>query len=350
MHTRDARHAVAAGFAASARVVGAAAVIMISVFAAFVPHSDLSVKPVALGLAVGVFVDAFLVRMTLVPAVLTLLGDRAWWLPQWLDRRLPVLDVEGVGLQHQVEHQDWSRTHGPAVVRAENVSVPDVLAPVSLVVREPSLVVVTSTDRAARRALLAALTGRLDVDGRLVVLDRVLPDDAAVLRREVGLLERFPSREDLTRAAAGGLVVVDDVDEFASPDEIVRRWESLRALVADGATVVAGARVQVPECRTRRTRRWSSYPWHRLTATSRTTTRTGRPSREPLQPSARGHPAAADALRRARALVDERPLRAGRPGAGRRRQPRQAGHHGQGQGRAGDRRRTSARRGTHLPR
>ncbi len=240
VHTRDARRAVTAGFTASARVVGAAAVIMISVFAAFVPHSDLSVKPVALGLAVGVFVDAFLVRMTLVPAVLTLLGDRAWWLPQWLDRRLPVLDVEGVGLQHQVEHQEWSRVHGAVLVRAENVSVPAILEPVSLVVREPSLVAVASADRAARRALLAALTGRVDVDGRLVVLDRVLPDEGAVLRREVGLLERFPSRAELARLRGTRLVVVDDVDDFASDDEVARRWEALTQLVDSGTTVVAG--------------------------------------------------------------------------------------------------------------
>ena len=54
------------------------------------------------GLAVGVFVDAFLVRMTLVPAVLALLGRAAWWLPRWMDRRLPSFDVEGEGLAHQV--------------------------------------------------------------------------------------------------------------------------------------------------------------------------------------------------------------------------------------------------------
>ena len=81
VRTGDARRAVTSGFTASARVVTAAAVIMISVFAAFVPHGDAAVKPIALGLAVGVFVDAFLVRMTLVPAVLAMLGDRAWWLP-----------------------------------------------------------------------------------------------------------------------------------------------------------------------------------------------------------------------------------------------------------------------------
>ena len=71
-----ARHAIRTGFISSARVVTAAAVIMISVFAAFIPHGSSTIKPIALGLAVGVFVDAFLVRMTLVPAVLALLGEQ----------------------------------------------------------------------------------------------------------------------------------------------------------------------------------------------------------------------------------------------------------------------------------
>ncbi len=76
----------------------AAALIMFSVFASFVTIEDVIVKAIALGLAVGIVVDAFLVRMTLVPAVLALLGRSAWWLPRWLDRLLPDLDVEGARL------------------------------------------------------------------------------------------------------------------------------------------------------------------------------------------------------------------------------------------------------------
>jgi uncharacterized membrane protein YdfJ with MMPL/SSD domain len=87
--------AVRSGFTASARVVTAAAVIMFAVFAAFVPEGDTSIKPIALGLAVGIAVDAFVVRMTLVPAVMALLGDKAWWMPRWLDRVLPHFDIEG---------------------------------------------------------------------------------------------------------------------------------------------------------------------------------------------------------------------------------------------------------------
>ena len=241
VHTRDPRRAITAGFTASARVVTAAAVIMISVFAAFIPDSDMTVKPVALGLAVGVFVDAFIVRMTLVPAVLALLGHSAWWLPRWLDDRLPVLDVEGVGLDDHLEHEAWTRDHGTAVVRAENISVPGILDPVSLVVHDPALVVVASDDATARAALLGALAGRVDAAGRLVVLDRVLPAEGGAVRRQVGLLAGFPSTDQLDKLRDSRLVVVDGVDEFASPDEVDARWATLRSLVSNGAVVVAGA-------------------------------------------------------------------------------------------------------------
>ena len=89
------REAVVTGARHAARVVVAAALIMFSVFASVVTIDDVVVKAIAFGLAVGILVDAFLVRMTLVPAVLALLGRSAWWLPRWLDRILPDLDVEG---------------------------------------------------------------------------------------------------------------------------------------------------------------------------------------------------------------------------------------------------------------
>jgi RND superfamily putative drug exporter len=76
-------------------VVVAAAVIMIAVFGGFAAAHEPLIRMVGLGLAVAVFFDAFVVRLTLVPAVLQLLGERAWWLPRWLDRMLPHVDVEG---------------------------------------------------------------------------------------------------------------------------------------------------------------------------------------------------------------------------------------------------------------
>jgi RND superfamily putative drug exporter len=101
--------AVVDGFSASARVVTAAAIIMTAVFASFITGDDLIIKSFGLALAFGVLVDAFLVRMTLVPAVLALLGDRAWHLPRWIDRRVPDLDVEGEQLIKRLEAEGPSQ-------------------------------------------------------------------------------------------------------------------------------------------------------------------------------------------------------------------------------------------------
>ena len=99
VHGADARTAVVKGFNQSARVVTAAAIIMVSVFGGFVFAELAMIRPIGFGLAFGVLVDAFLVRMTLTPAVLSLLGEKAWWLPRWLDRMLPNVDVEGAKLE-----------------------------------------------------------------------------------------------------------------------------------------------------------------------------------------------------------------------------------------------------------
>jgi RND superfamily putative drug exporter len=90
--------AIINGFRASARVVTAAALIMFSVFTAFIAGDNIVVKSIAFALAFGVLADAFLVRMTLVPAVLALLRDTAWKLPKRLDRHVPNLDIEGKAL------------------------------------------------------------------------------------------------------------------------------------------------------------------------------------------------------------------------------------------------------------
>ena len=95
VHGQSPHEAVVTGFTHSARVVAAAAAIMISVFAGFVASDEPMIKMMGFGLAIAVFFDAFVVRMALVPAVLALLGRSAWWLPKWLDRVLPSVDVEG---------------------------------------------------------------------------------------------------------------------------------------------------------------------------------------------------------------------------------------------------------------
>jgi RND superfamily putative drug exporter len=90
--------AIRTGFRQAAPVVVAAALIMFSVFAGFVPAGDATIKSIAFALAAGILFDAFVVRMVIVPAALALLGDKAWWLPRWL-HWLPVLDVEGAALE-----------------------------------------------------------------------------------------------------------------------------------------------------------------------------------------------------------------------------------------------------------
>ncbi|GGQ24149.1 membrane protein [Streptomyces pseudogriseolus] len=98
VHGEKPAQAVVTGFRYSARVVTAAAIIMIAVFSGFIGSSDSMVKMIGFGLATAVLFDAFVVRMAIVPAVLALLGEKAWWLPKWLDRALPNVDVEGESL------------------------------------------------------------------------------------------------------------------------------------------------------------------------------------------------------------------------------------------------------------
>jgi RND superfamily putative drug exporter len=95
MRTGDSHQSVVDGLASTARVITSAALIMISVFGAFLLTPDVEVKMFAIGLTVAVLVDATIVRMVLVPATMALMGDANWWLPSWLDRLLPHVDVEG---------------------------------------------------------------------------------------------------------------------------------------------------------------------------------------------------------------------------------------------------------------
>ncbi|MCI1662187.1 MAG: MMPL family transporter [Actinomyces sp.] len=229
-----ATQAMRRGFGGSSRVVAAAATIMLGVFAAFIPEGNVYVKPIATGLAVGVFVDAFIVRMTLVPSLLVLMGERSWWLPRWLDRNLPVLDVEGRGLVRSLEHEEWTHRRGPAVVRAEGVTLSDVegtaLEGFDLVVRAGQVALVRADSLLTRRALAAALGARLRPSaGRLVVIDQVLPDGTAVAQAQTAVIRAF----DDPVPDSARLVVVDDPG--------ARRWQRVRELVAAGMAVVVTA-------------------------------------------------------------------------------------------------------------
>ncbi len=105
-HGAAPRLAVAQGFRAGRTVVTAAAIIMIAVFSGFIASDSVIIKSMGLGLALGVLFDAFVVRMLLVPALMHVLGGSVWWLPRWLDRIVPNVDVEGSALErrHPAHH------------------------------------------------------------------------------------------------------------------------------------------------------------------------------------------------------------------------------------------------------
>lgn len=107
--------ATIAGFTAGARVVTAAAIIMISVFVAFISQPLPFIQIFGFALAAGVLFDAFLVRMSLVPATMFLMGHTTWWMPKWLDKLIPQLDIEGTALE-----EEWERKHAAASSEAED--------------------------------------------------------------------------------------------------------------------------------------------------------------------------------------------------------------------------------------
>lgn len=190
VRTGDPRDAIYSGFRSSAAVVTAAALIMTSVFTAFVPDGSNTIKPIAFGLAVGVFIDAFLVRMTLVPAVLMLLGRRAWWLPAWLDARIPSVDVEGAAMHRKIDYEDWEETHGTAALVARDLMVRADSSPVHLEA-PPTLVTHLPVPEDVDPVELAmVLVGRQKPrSGELVVGGLLLPEQGGAVQSAAAYVE-----------------------------------------------------------------------------------------------------------------------------------------------------------------
>lgn len=241
VHSGLAKRSVETGFLGSAKVVTAAAVIMFAVFAAFVPEGDTNIKPIALGLAVGVFVDAFIVRMTLVPAVLALLGDHAWYLPKWLDRILPSFDVEGEGLQRELELREW-RNGDEVAIAAAGVTLAGADGPlyedVDTTVAVGGVLAVQGARPVSVTALLLTLAGRLEPDhGRLKVAGLVLPVRAGAVRSRVAYVRLDHGEPVGTLASAlaerPAVIVLDGVDTV--PDDDTRRGLYERLLTATRA-------------------------------------------------------------------------------------------------------------------
>ena len=259
VHHRDARAAVHRGFVGSAKVVTAAAIIMFAVFAAFIPAGDASIQPIAVGLAVGVAVDAFIVRMTLIPAILILLGDRAWWIPERLGRILPSFDAEGEGLTRELEAADWPEPGDQLVIAAENVRVAEPLdserRPIgdsgiphggfSAMVPSGGVLLIRGESGSGRTPLLYGLSGRTRVtSGRLKVAGYVLPIRAATVRSlsaVVRLARSADPVEDVRDALAAGprILLIDDLDLV--PDRDRRRRIAAALADARDAGDTAGA-------------------------------------------------------------------------------------------------------------
>ncbi len=246
VHGDNARHAVHDGFIHSAKVVVAAAIIMFAVFAFFVPRGEGALKAIAFGLAFGVAVDAFVVRMTLVPAVMHLLGEKAWWLPKWLDRVLPSLDIEGESLARQLKLADWPAPGDTGVVVAEDLAIATGSAPGGLSIRlDPGQVLAVTGSPTTRAAFLLTLGGRMaPAEGTVKVLGYVLPDAASKVRRQslCADAETVNLAGELTRTKAG-LILVDDVDRLTAVDRDAVRslipQLGARALVVGAASLEA---------------------------------------------------------------------------------------------------------------
>jgi RND superfamily putative drug exporter len=190
----DPHRAIVDGFVGSSRVVTAAAIIMLAVFAAFVPEGDPNIKPIAFALAIGVFADAFLVRMLFAPAVLQLFGRRAWVLPAFLDRRLPHVDVEGEGLHRRVALQGWPHRETTAAIAAASVTTSGpqgiVFNDVTVEVERGDWLVVHGPSGSGKTSLLLTFAGRMAYDaGRLRVDGHLLPQEVSAARHSVALAE-----------------------------------------------------------------------------------------------------------------------------------------------------------------
>ncbi|MGH1561536.1 MMPL family transporter [Mumia sp. DW29H23] len=239
VRTDDAKGAVEGGFRSSARVVTAAALIMGSVFVAFIPGGSATIKPIAFGLAVGVFVDAFIVRMTLVPAVMVLLDRRAWWLPSWLDRKVPDVDVEGAVLHRKIAFQEWERENGEVAVLALDVVVRPGDAPVEITARPGEVHRIELPPGTSARELGQVLTGRSTAySGSLVVDGYLLPEQREPVSRRTSLVELGrPLRPDAPVAEQ-----IAALARVASPSPRRRR-----AFVARSLEVVDSVRTSHPD-------------------------------------------------------------------------------------------------------
>ncbi|MEO6473095.1 MAG: MMPL family transporter [Aeromicrobium sp.] len=217
--TDDAHRAIADGFVGSSRVVTSAAVIMLAVFAAFVPDGDPNIKPIAFALAIGVFADAFLIRMLFAPAVLQLFGRLAWVLPGRLDTALPHADIEGAGLHRQIDLGYWPGPDSLAAISAAGLTAsgPDgaVFNDVNIDLPRGDWLVVHGPTGSGKTALLLTLAGRMAFDdGLLRINGFLLPQESVKVRKTVAL---------------GEFVGINDLEDNLTVDQHIAERLSIRS-------------------------------------------------------------------------------------------------------------------------
>ncbi len=249
----DPRGSIRSGFLGSAKVVTAAAVIMFSVFAAFVPQGEPEIKAIAVGLATGVFVDAFLIRMTLVPAVLTLLGRSAWRLPAVIDRWLPSFDIEGDRLAHLIALRDWPTPDSRHLIYAEHVSAAQrlpggrsrpIFDATNVALLPGEILIVTGAPGAGTSALLWVLSARMPASaGEIKTAHAVLGEEVGAARRRTLLvdLRQAADRASAIGAATHGkaqVIFVDHADDVGTGTDQAALQALLNSIPGSGRGLV----------------------------------------------------------------------------------------------------------------
>jgi len=189
VHTGDWRYAIEEGYSSAARVVTSAALIMFFVFIAFVPAGSNTIKPIALGLAVGIALDAFVVRMTLVPALMALFKERAWSFPKFLNRTIPHADVEGEKLGEHIRTSTWAQEHSSSIVHAHYLVLDGDASrhPLTLEWRPGDRLDLVAEPHLAR-VLAATVAGALPpVSGSLHVAGHPIPSETRSARSKVSV-------------------------------------------------------------------------------------------------------------------------------------------------------------------
>lgn len=220
IHGRSSLEAIKIGFVASAPVVTALAIIMLAVFAFFIPEGMMAIKEIAFALAVGVAVDAFLIRTSFTPAVLALLGDRAWHLPPWLDRIIPSFDVEGEVLTKKLALTGWPGDG--SLVHAEGLAVEGVVTPFDITVY-PGQTVGLAGPLGPRTGIALALSGRLETTaGKARVAGELVPESVGAVRRKTSYLD-LAVEHDIVEALRGvdavRVTFLDSIDMVGSAAE-----------------------------------------------------------------------------------------------------------------------------------